>query len=610
MSLTTPAQRAARLLAFARELQRADTFADVLIATRDEIEAAVGYAHAWLFVAETEDVDEFRLVDIAGATRGATWADFSVLRVRGDAMIEEIVRSRDPVVVVDARTDPRTNQAIVEQLGNRTIINIPLRLLDQPFGAFGTGTFGDAEGCRPPTAEQLEYLVAMASQLSVASGRIRLHEERRRAGRLIEQATTRLKVLADSSHEFSMATTDFDGLLDIVAKRLSGVLGELCSIRLLSQDGESLEAGSALYDPDPEKLAIAGQMVAPQRLGEGIAGGVAATGEAVLIPTIDTAELVARTAPQYRAFVEQLGITSILIVPLKSRGRVLGVISMTRSTPSNPYTQEDLLLARDLADRAALAIDNARLVSDLEDRVAQRTAKLEEAHHELEAFSYSVAHDLRAPLRGMNGFSNALVEDYGDVLTGEAKHFLTRIAAGAERMGEMIDALLDLARVSRKELQLRTVDVSQLARSVMDELRATEPERGVTVVAAEGLTAVGDRQLLRVLFENLLQNAWKFTRKREQARIEWGSEEVDGVRTFYVRDNGAGFDMAHANRLFIPFRRLHSVQEFDGTGIGLATVQRIVRHHGGRIWAAGNVDEGATFRFTLAPPSESHAPRS
>ena len=593
---------ATRLLDFARELQRADTFADALVATRDEIEAAMGYRHAWFFVAETENAEEWRLVDAAGAKRGALWNDFAALRIHGDVMLEEIAASREPVVVLDARTDARTDKAIVEQLGNRTIINIPLRLLDRPFGALGTGTFGDEEGCRLPTAEQLEHLVAMASQLAVASGRIRLQEERTRAAGLIERATSRLRVLADCSQEFSMATADFDVLLHVVAKRLSGVLGELCSIRMLSKDGESLEARNALHDPDPEKLAIARQVTVPQRLGEGIAGGVAATGKAVLIPVVDTAQLMARTAPQYRTLVEQLGVTSILIVPLLSRGRVLGVISMTRSKASVSYTEDDLLLARDLADRAALAIDNALLVSGLEERVAQRTAKLKEAHRELEAFSYSVAHDLRAPLRGMNGFSAALVEDYGDVLTGEAKHFLTRIAAGAERMGEMIDALLALARVSRTEPQLGAVDISQLARAVVEELRANEPERQVTFVAAEGLTAVGDRQLLRLLLENLLQNAWKFTSKRAQARIEWGRQVVDGVPVFYVRDNGAGFDMAHASRLFTPFRRLHSDHDFDGTGIGLATVQRIVRHHGGRIWADGAVDEGATFFFTLAGP--------
>jgi PAS domain S-box-containing protein len=228
----------------------------------------------------------------------------------------------------------------------------------------------------------------------------------------------------------------------------------------------------------------------------------------------------------------------------------------------------------------------------------------EEANAELEAFSYSVAHDLREPLRAINGFSAALVEDLGDGLDVDAKKSLSRIAAGAHRMSEIIDALLGLARLTRTEPRKDLVDLTKLAHIVMGQLHASEQERVVDFVAAEGLIVQGDPQLLRLLLENLLGNAWKFTRKRSASRIEFGREEWEGVPAFYVRDNGAGFNMALVDKLFAPFRRLHKASEFEGTGIGLATVQRIVRRHGGRVCAQGIVNEGATFRFTLGSTTQ------
>jgi PAS domain S-box-containing protein len=228
----------------------------------------------------------------------------------------------------------------------------------------------------------------------------------------------------------------------------------------------------------------------------------------------------------------------------------------------------------------------------------------EEANSELEAFSYSVAHDLRAPLRAINGFATALVEDYASKLDEEANGHLRRISAAADRMSDLIDALLALARLTRTEPRREPVDMTQLAHQVLDPLRANQPKRLVEVVVADGLATRGDPQLLRALLENLLGNAWKFTSRRSDARIEFGRDETGDVPAFYIRDNGAGFDMTHVEKLFAPFRRLHSAAEFEGTGIGLATVQRIVRRHGGRIWAEGAENKGATFRFTLSSTAQ------
>ncbi len=226
--------------------------------------------------------------------------------------------------------------------------------------------------------------------------------------------------------------------------------------------------------------------------------------------------------------------------------------------------------------------------------------ELQMSNRELEAFSYSVAHDLRAPLRGINGFSLALLEDSADKLDDTGKDYLRRIGEGATRMGQLIDALLGLARVTRKELRRESVNLTQQVEAVMKQLQASEPDRKVELVNQSGVVAQGDSQLLRALLENLLGNAWKFTGKRPEGRIAFGCDVQKGVAVYYVGDNGAGFDMAYAAKLFTPFQRLHSAAEFAGTGIGLATVQRIVTRHGGRIWAEGRVGQGATFFFTLS----------
>jgi signal transduction histidine kinase len=235
----------------------------------------------------------------------------------------------------------------------------------------------------------------------------------------------------------------------------------------------------------------------------------------------------------------------------------------------------------------------------LNTELQHRAIKLELTNKELESFSYSVSHDLRAPLRSIDGFSQALMEDYADQLDGQAKDYLQRICASTRRMGQLIDDLLNLSRVVRSEIKAETVDLSALAHAVAAELQKAEPTRQVEFVIGERITATGDRRLLRVALENLLGNAWKFTAKRTSAKIEFSMTGNNGTRAYFIRDNGAGFDMAYINKLFGAFQRLHTTREFTGTGIGLATVQRIIHRHDGRIWAEAKVEQGATFYFTL-----------
>ena len=234
-----------------------------------------------------------------------------------------------------------------------------------------------------------------------------------------------------------------------------------------------------------------------------------------------------------------------------------------------------------------------------QEEIQKRTRLLEAANKELEAFSYSVSHDLRAPLRGINGFSTALLQDYCDTLDEQGRDYLQRVCAATQHMEQLIDDLLDLSRVTRSPLSYEPVDLSAIAEAVMEDLRRRQPDRQVDVVVTPGLVANGDARLLRVALENLLGNAWKFTAKRACGRIEFGTWQNATQRAYVVRDNGAGFDMAYGGKLFGAFQRLHTLAEFPGTGIGLATVQRIVHRHGGHVWAEGVVDQGATFYFTL-----------
>ena len=244
------------------------------------------------------------------------------------------------------------------------------------------------------------------------------------------------------------------------------------------------------------------------------------------------------------------------------------------------------------------------LMEDLQEanlNLTRITAQLESSNEELKSFAYSVSHDLRAQLRAIDGFSQALVEDYNDKLDEAGRDYLSRVRSGAEKMAALIDDLLVLSRASRSEMRRESVDLSSLAQELIDELRVVEPEREVNIDIQPGILADVDQGLFRQVFRNLLGNAWKFTRNEKEASIEFKEKQDDqtGERLFYIRDNGAGFDMQYAEKLFGAFQRLHGEAEFEGTGIGLAIVQRIIHRHNGKIWAQAEEGRGATFFFTV-----------
>ena len=254
-----------------------------------------------------------------------------------------------------------------------------------------------------------------------------------------------------------------------------------------------------------------------------------------------------------------------------------------------PSTGSYLLFGRDVTAR-----------EQYEEKLRQRSAELLASNAQLESFSYSVSHDLRAPLRSLSGFSTALLEDYAGKLDREGESYLQKIKESAEHMELLIDDLLKLAKISRNEMNYEKLNLSDIGGKIIDTLQKSEPERKVTVEIEPGITAYGDRVLLGQVLDNLLGNAWKFTGKVREPRIEMGTTEVEGKTTYFVRDNGAGFNMEYADQLFKPFRRLHTEADFPGTGIGLAIVQQIIQRHGGLVRAEGKVGAGATFYFTLS----------
>jgi two-component system NtrC family sensor kinase len=338
-------------------------------------------------------------------------------------------------------------------------------------------------------------------------------------------------------------------------------------------------------------------------------GGKEACRRIKAAPVVRDIPLIMLTAVEDRAtMLEGLGAGADDYIPKSSEFEVLK--ARVRAQIRRKQFEDENRKIRDQLLRRELEATEARAARDLAQARAELIHELERKNRELEAFSYSVSHDLRAPLRSIDGFSQALLEDQLDRLDDTGKHHLRRVRAAAQRMAELIDDLLELSRVGRTELRLSSIDLSELAQEVIAELLRAEPERQVEVVIEPGLVATADRGLIKIVLENLLGNAWKFTRKSPAPRIEVGRgqqrrSDIGGRRSggethYFVRDNGAGFAMSYADKLFRPFQRLHTEAEFPGTGIGLATIQRVIDRHGGQVWAEGEVGRGAAFFFTLS----------
>jgi signal transduction histidine kinase len=312
--------------------------------------------------------------------------------------------------------------------------------------------------------------------------------------------------------------------------------------------------------------------------------------------------------PVERELAVSMAAKAVLAVPIRGSERSWGVLAVFLHH-SPIFAGDDLALLMLLAEQSAVTLDYANLLAaehDLIERLNRNNAQLQAATKELEAFAYSVSHDLRAPLRGIDGFSHVLLNDHGHKLDEQGVQYLERIRAAAQRMGQLIEDLLQLSRVTRSELRSEKVDLTVMAWEIIREFQMREADFRAQVTIADNLCVEGDPRLLRITLENLLHNAYKFSSTRSRPEVTLGSLTAEsGETVFFVRDNGVGFDMAYADKLFGAFQRLHAFEEFPGTGVGLATVQRIIRRHGGRIWADSAVDQGTTFYFTLLQPDNS-----
>jgi light-regulated signal transduction histidine kinase (bacteriophytochrome) len=316
--------------------------------------------------------------------------------------------------------------------------------------------------------------------------------------------------------------------------------------------------------------------------------------------------------------LSQFQVRANLVVPLLQGPHLWGLLCIHQCRAPRQWQDTEVEFVQQIANHLAVALQHADLLAELRAEIVERQQaeqraqelnqglqqaiiELKAVNKELEAFSYSVSHDLRAPLRSIDGFSQALLEDCLDQLNPEGQDYLRRIRSATQRMGQLIDDLLNLSRVTRSDLQKGVVDLSQLASRICNHLQQAHPERQVEIEIQPNLSAHGDLHLLQVVLENLFNNAWKFTDGQPQAKIEFGRVGAENGRlVYFVRDNGVGFDMAFAGKLFKPFQRLHQMHEFPGNGIGLATVQRIIHRHGGEVWAEGTLNQGAAFNFTLA----------
>lgn len=519
--------------------------------------------------------------------------------------------SGEPVIVADLRSEQRfSGPPLLHEHGVISGISTIIPGQDQPFGVLGAHTGQQ----RIFTRHDANFIQAVANVLAGAIERKQAEEtitqslEREQIVRAeVELIREHLAFLAEAS-KILASSMDYQTTLSTVAHLAVPDIADWCAVDILDAGGSLKRVAVAHVDPDKVEYAYELQRRYPfdPDAPQGVAN-VLRTGQPEFYPQISEAVLEAIGADQEQlAIIRQLGLRSAITVPLRTYERVLGVITLVWAESGHYYSEVDLDLAEELARRAGVAVENARLYQEsqrlnieLENRVRERTASLEAANKELEAFSYTVSHDLRSPLRAIDGFSRVLLEHYSPQLEADAQRYLRLVRHGAQQMGQLIDDLLTFSRLNRQPLRKQQVDPADLIHQVLEALRSEQEGRQVEITINDLPPYQADAALLKQVWFNLLSNALKYTRQREQVKIEIGYRQDGEQPAYFVKDNGVGFDMAYVHKLFGVFQRLHLAEEYEGTGVGLALVQRIIHRHGGRVWAEAEIDQGATFYFTL-----------
>lgn len=518
----------------------------------------------------------------------------------GRGLTELILRSGEPLLVTPTAFDDLLQSGEIELIGARPLdwLGAPLTVQGEIIGVLVVQTYDPAIRY---DEEDRDVLVFVSAQVGTALKRVEAEAERARLLEALQYRNTQLRTAADVSKS-ALAYLDPQELVREAVHIVKDRFGFYYAGLFLKDEAGKVAVLQAGTGEVGQQMTRQGHRLPIE--------DTSMVGSCILHSVARIADDVQKERVRF-ANPQLPDTRSEMALPLISQSQgCIGALTV-QSTEAGAFTEEDIAVLQTIADHLAIAIENARLhdeirqhAVELEARVAERTDELVATNRELASFSYSVSHDLRSPLRSIDGFSQALLEDYSDVLDAAGRDYLERVRNATQRMGHLIDDLLKLSRLTREELHRADVNLSELAAEVIADLRERQPDRKVRVHLQEQLQVVGDARLLRVALDNLLGNAWKFSTHREQTEIAFGMTEMEEQPTFYIRDNGVGFDMAYADKLFGAFQRLHSPDEFEGTGIGLATVQRIIHRHGGRIWAEGHVGTGATFYFTLPQHGE------
>ena len=520
----------------------------------------------------------------------------------GKCFAGTIALTKKPLYISDAQVDPQVLNPYVKKRGVRTMLGVPLKRNGHVFGVLHV----DWLNVHPQNERELHLLEITAERCATAILNARLFEQTKSTELALRENIDQLNkknryesiisTVTRSVHKSIVLQDVLENTVDAMSENIKGV--DNVSIYLVEDSMAVMKASRGYPDWFIERVR---SIPYPK----GFTWKAIIDGEPIYCPDVDQDTLI---GPAGR----EVGTKSYVSMPIFLGGEAVGCININ-SFEKNTFDEDDLKLLEIVSRQIQTALNNVKQVEalrqsqeeikklneELERRVEERTAQLEAANKELEAFSYSVSHDLRAPLRAIDGFSRMLIEDYTEKLDGEGRRLLEVIRDNTRNMGQLIDDLLSFSRLGRQEMNLTFIEIEKLVRPIFEELISTENGRTVEFNINNLPPAKVDRAMIKQVFANLLSNAIKFTGTRERAVIEAGGWDNGIEKTYYIRDNGVGFDMNYVDKLFGVFQRLHSQGEFEGTGVGLALVKRIIHRHGGRVWAEGKVGEGATFYFTL-----------